>query len=502
MRLILLTLAAACASLPAVAQYEATLAADINPIIGSFPHALIVHDGRLFFRASADDRGDLWFYESNTGQVAFADTADGAGSRPLSNMIVTYRDQLFFQAGDTEHGTELWTYSAATGQASLAADIRPGPGSSSPRDFTVYDDRLFFSATNDESNDFEVWIFDMDTGETDLVADINPSGASFASFFTPYAGRLYFRANNGEEGVELWQFDSKSEVSTLVADINAGTASSSPSDLIVYDDRLFFRADDGESGFELWVYDAATDETALVADIHPGLSGSDPYDLTLYDDRLFFRADDGEHGREIWVFDAASNQAMLAVDIVAGSNDSNPEGFTLYDDRLFFSLHAGGVEGGFEPWYYDAATNQAVQAVDIEPDPFRAADPEYFTVYDGQLYFSAALNGFLEAELWTLYPTPVANESASVPLSVRLHAPHPNPASSEATITFDISEASSVRVEVFDVLGRRVAVLTDGIVAVGEHAVTWDAGSLPSGLYLVRLTVGDTVQTQRLTLAR
>ena len=45
----------------------------------------------------------------------------------------------------------------------------------------------------------------------------------------------------------------------------------------------------------------------------------------------------------------------------------------------------------------------------------------------------------------------------------------------------------AVRLEVFDVLGRRVAVLFDGTQGGGRHTVVWEAGRLASGLYLVRM---------------
>src|SRR5690606_15653807 len=121
--------------------------------------------------------------------------------------------------------------------------------------------------------------------------------------------------------------------------------------------------------------------------------------------------------------------------------------------------------------------------------------------YDGRLFFSAD-DGTHGRELWVLSPAPVANESSAVPQSARLHAPHPNPAQNQATVTFEVGEAGPVRVEVLDVLGRRGAVLKDEVVTAGEHTARWDAGALPSGLYLVRLSAGDQVHTQRLTLVR
>src|SRR5690606_19753221 len=76
---------------------------------------------------------------------------------------------------------------------------------------------------------------------------------------------------------------------------------------------------------------------------------------------------------------------------------------------------------------------------------------------------------------------------------------HPNPFEDRATIRFALAEAADVRVEVLDLLGRRVALLADGRADAGLHAVAWDAAGAPAGVYLVRLTAGTAVQTQRVT---
>jgi hypothetical protein len=50
-----------------------------------------------------------------------------------------------------------------------------------------------------------------------------------------------------------------------------------------------------------------------------------------------------------------------------------------------------------------------------------------------------------------------------------------------------------VTVEVFDTLGRRIAVLVDGPLPAGPHRTMWAPDQQPSGLYLVRLSTGETV---------
>ncbi len=78
----------------------------------------------------------------------------------------------------------------------------------------------------------------------------------------------------------------------------------------------------------------------------------------------------------------------------------------------------------------------------------------------------------------------------------------PNPAPGAVTVRYDLAETATVRLAVYDVQGREVAVLHDGTRAAGPHRVSLDA-ALPAGVYLVRLRVdGRDVATQPVTLLR
>ncbi len=64
---------------------------------------------------------------------------------------------------------------------------------------------------------------------------------------------------------------------------------------------------------------------------------------------------------------------------------------------------------------------------------------------------------------------------------------YPNPFSGSSLVTFEVPSPSDVRLEVFNMMGRRVAVLADGLYSAGPHEATFDSGDLPNGLYLIRL---------------
>ncbi|MEM1044229.1 MAG: choice-of-anchor D domain-containing protein [Bacteroidota bacterium] len=96
----------------------------------------------------------------------------------------------------------------------------------------------------------------------------------------------------------------------------------------------------------------------------------------------------------------------------------------------------------------------------------------------------------------------VAASSSAMPTAFGLSAAYPNPFRQQTEVALDVPVAGEVRVSVFDVLGRQVAVLLAGEVEAGTHTVRFDAGSLPSGVYLVRAEAAGLAEAQRVTLVR
>jgi uncharacterized repeat protein (TIGR01451 family) len=85
---------------------------------------------------------------------------------------------------------------------------------------------------------------------------------------------------------------------------------------------------------------------------------------------------------------------------------------------------------------------------------------------------------------------------------IALGSSYPNPFNPTTTVPFSVVEASQVRLAVYDLLGREVAVLVDGTVSAGVHEVIFEASQLPTGVYLVRLETSGVMQTQRITLMK
>lgn len=94
------------------------------------------------------------------------------------------------------------------------------------------------------------------------------------------------------------------------------------------------------------------------------------------------------------------------------------------------------------------------------------------------------------------------DDTDELPSVVSLGQNYPNPFNPATTVPVELSEAGPVRLEVFDMLGRRVALLADETLAAGEHRFMVRADSWPSGSYLVRLMAGDVVKTRQMTFLK
>jgi hypothetical protein len=93
-------------------------------------------------------------------------------------------------------------------------------------------------------------------------------------------------------------------------------------------------------------------------------------------------------------------------------------------------------------------------------------------------------------------------EQEEIVRTFRLKQNYPNPFNPTTTIEFGLSASSYVTLSVFDMLGREVARVTDGFLESGTHKVTFNAGTLPTGVYLCRLNAGPYTEMRRMMLVK
>jgi len=79
-----------------------------------------------------------------------------------------------------------------------------------------------------------------------------------------------------------------------------------------------------------------------------------------------------------------------------------------------------------------------------------------------------------------------------------LHPVYPNPFNGSSTISFSLNEPSNVEINIYNLLGEKVADLVSGELLSGQHQIKWNPEGLPSGMYLITVKAGNFIKTNRL----
>lgn len=129
---------------------------------------------------------------------------------------------------------------------------------------------------------------------------------------------------------------------------------------------------------------------------------------------------------------------------------------------------------------------------------------------DGALYLIEWGSGFsggnADAQIVRLEyhapPVSTGNETPKVSEGLKVFRIYPNPARASASLTFELERDLSTRIELFDAVGRRVAIVLDEGLPQGLHSVDIDTQALASGVYLYRITTPLSSQSGEFVVVR
>jgi hypothetical protein len=90
----------------------------------------------------------------------------------------------------------------------------------------------------------------------------------------------------------------------------------------------------------------------------------------------------------------------------------------------------------------------------------------------------------------------------NIPTEFSLMQNYPNPFNPTTTISFALPSKAFVKLTVFDLIGREIAVLTSEELPAGTYTRQWNAVNMASGIYFYRIQAGSFVETKKLILLR
>ena len=174
--------------------------------------------------------------------------------------------------------------------------------------------------------------------------------------------------------------------------------------------------------------------------------------------------------------------------------------FANRNDTLFTALH-GYLYGLSEAWGYIGPF--------LVPMGYNADRLNIPYLGNWAVYSLALNNAYIfagtEDGIWRLsYPGAITRvkSSQAVPAGFVLEQNYPNPFNPTTIISYRLATNTLVALKVYDMLGREIKTLVNERQAAGAHSVTFDAGTLASGVYFYRIQAGIFTQTKELVLSK
>ena len=340
----------------------------------SAPDMLTVLDGKILFRATtvasaADGKKWLHIYDPNTDTESLVSEiqARAEGDAIIPRIQVDNKHKVAYFIGEpVGENQEVYKTDGTSAGTGKIKDVTPEAlGSSNIQWIYVHDDSVVVwrqktprKYAGADSADYvqhlseQIWISGGTAATTRLLShfdknvdtDGNGVNTQFA-FPVSHKGKLYFRADNGVNGVEFCVSDLTTEGTVQVQDLNPGADASWPEDYAVYKGYLCFDANagNGNEGAEIRYLDDADNTIKLMAYAWPGDDGSWSKRTTAFKyngvDSLLYFVGSGPStgGPELFVASKPGTQAELVYALDPAG--STPHNLKSWNNALYFTTN-------------------------------------------------------------------------------------------------------------------------------------------------------------------
>ena len=414
----------------------------------------------------------------------------------VDDAVTWYENKVYIAADsawclDAVTGERIWAFKPSStlkmnGSAAVADDV--AYFSVAP---SYYSMQIFALDANDGELFWSTSLPKYSTGCITLYEDV--------VFAPTYNGSLF--ALNCSDGSIIWENTSST----------TGYWDSSP---VIVEGIIYINGNDGvarainaETGITIWE-SKLTDYYIAATPV-------------FYEDQLFF-ADQVDTFHCLNASDGSSVWAVPGVDHGSAGLADQMVFFGEGSNREWGKVRALSIETGEEVWSYQTGGTEIYSSPAITDGilyiagmdwNFYAFGTGYKYTYLTDLYAEIGLNNLIVSSY--AEGVPVASDTISFtvtgtginlePTRLLNVAASPNPFVSTTSISFNLTEAAYTTVDIFDLSGRRVAILNDSFLSSGIHSIEWNTSSdtaTSTGLYLCRIQSGNCVETVEICLLK
>jgi len=193
-------------------------------------------------------------------------------------------------------------------------------------------------------------------------------------------------------------------------------------------------------------------------------------------------------------------------------DNSQPEDTTLFvynkggdTDSIFASIDYGTADSSIfsvVPSVFELAPGDS-QAVTYTITPHPSLESKlYITKLIIDSKFSPITPSIHKPIRFNILYTAVEENGTDLPKSFVLKQNYPNPFNPTTTIRYTTPKSSTVSLKIINLIGQEITSLVHETQPAGEYEVQWNAGNLPSGVYICRFQAGEFVETKKLLLIK
>jgi hypothetical protein len=178
--------------------------------------------------------------------------------------------------------------------------------------------------------------------------------------------------------------------------------------------------------------------------------------------------------------------SYTALEILNVGDPANPYFVGNYDSLHTYKItlmdNYALLKGSFKIYLMDISNPESPALISTHT-PSNGWSAEEVTV-NGDYIYDPAYNVF---QILRFTPTGIEEVGTLNPGSFSLPQNYPNPFNASTTISYSLPQPANIRIEIYDILGRRVETLFSGPQVAGEHTINWRPGDISSGIYYYRI---------------